>query len=209
MELEQPKQQRRYSPEVRRSMILDNAAEIVNREGISNLSMEIISRNAGISKSLMYKYFDSLNDLLKELLERELESQRRLQFQAAEGANTFEELVKNITHQYLMYIDKRGLIIERLQSEPSISELHDPTDYGRTAAVEYLTPIVSKTFDMPLELARATTDISFGLPSAAGQYLLRREMTLDEVEQLASTMIIGTFMAVRDDYFARKKQLIR
>lgn len=190
-------------------MILDHTAEIVNREGISNLSMEGISKSAGVSKSLMYKYFDSLTDLLKELLERELKAQRSLQFKAAESATTFEELIRNITHQYLTYIDERGLIIERLQSEPSISEFHDPTDYARSSAVGYITPIVSKTFDIPPELAKATTDISFGLPSAAGSYLLRGEMTLEEVEELTCTMIISTFIAVRDDFFTRQKKLVR
>ena len=29
---------------------------------------------------------------------------------------------------------------------------------------------------MPIELARAATDISYGIPASAGEYLLRREM---------------------------------
>ncbi len=190
-------------------MILDNAAKIIASEGISNLSMEQISRNAGISKSLMYKYFDSLTELLKELLKRELEALRRLQFEAAESARTFEELVRNITHQYLSYIDERGLIIERLQSEPRVSDMHDPTDYGRTAAVDYLAPIVSKHFDMPADLARAATDISFGLPASAGEYLLREDMGRDELEELTVSMIIGTFTMVRNDYLTRKQELKR
>jgi len=190
-------------------MILDSAAEIINSEGMSNLSMEKISSHADISKSLMYKYFDNLTDLLKELLKRELESLRRLQFKAAENANTFEELVRGVTYEYLSYINSRGLIIERLQSDPSVSDFSDPTDYGRSTSVDYLASLVAKTFHMPLELARAATDISFGLPSAAGHYLLSGAMSLDEVVELTSTMIIGSVMVVRDEYFARKKNLIR
>ena len=176
---------------------------------MSELSMEAIGQHADVSKSLMYKYFDSLQDLLKELLDRELTALRRLQDAAAERATTFEELVKGITHVYLSYIEERGLIIERLQADPSISKMHDPTDYQRTSAVEYLAEIVSKNFDMPMDIARAVTDISFGLPAAAGDYLLRSEIEREVIEELTVSMIIGTMSSVRFDYFARKRKLKR
>ena len=190
-------------------MILDHTSRIVATEGVAGLSMERISREADISKSLMYRYFDSLTELLRELLQRELKSLRRAQAEAAESANTFEELVRNVTHQYLKYIDKRGLIIERLQAEPSVSDMNDPTDYGRTAAVEYLAEIVSKNFDMPIDIAKAATDISFGLPAAAGEYLLSGHLDLEQVEDLTVSMIIGAVTAARNDYLTKMKPFKR
>lgn len=205
----QEQTRQRYSPEIRRSMILDDAAKCIASGGISNLSMERIGRNAGISKSLMYKYFENLTDLLKELLKRELQELRRLQFAAAEKANTFEELVRGVTHEYLCYIEKRGLIIERLQSEPSVSNMHDPTDFGRGKAVDYLSSIVVKNFDLPEDLARAATDISFGLPASAGEYLLREKMDRKQLEDLTVSMIIGTLTNLRNDYTTRSQELKR
>ncbi len=190
-------------------MILDEAASLVARDGIAGLSMDQISRNAGISKSLIYNYFDNLTQLLQELLERELKTLRQQQFQAAETAQTFEQLVRGITHQYLSYINARGLIIERLQTEPSISDQHDPTDYDRKTSVDYLSQIVAKNFDLPIELARAATDISFGLPASAGHYLLHSDMTLEQVEDITVTMIIGSVEKLRDEYLTRKKILRR
>ena len=209
MTVEAIKQRRRFSPEKRRSLILDCAADIVAREGVAQISMEAIGREAGVSKSLVYNYFDNLTLLLRELLERELRSLRRRQIEAAEQAETFEQLVRNVTHEYLCYIEERGLIIERLQSEPSVSDMHNPTDYSREASVDYLTPIVVNHFDMPPDLARATTDISFGLPAAAGEYLLRTGMDLQQLEDLTVTMIIGTFTAARNDYLTKKRRLKR
>ena len=107
---------RRYSPEKRKSLILDHTAEIVARDGVAVLTMESIAKEAGISKSLVYTYFENLTELLRALLKRELRAQRELQFREAEAATTFEELVRGVTHQYLKYIEDRGLIIERLQS---------------------------------------------------------------------------------------------
>ncbi len=151
-------ERQRYRPEVRRSMILDEAASIVATDGVASVTVDAISKNAEISKSLIYNYFDNLTELLKELLQRELKMLRRKQFQAAEAATTFEELVRGVTHQYLTYIDERGLIIERLQTEPSISSMHDPTDFDRASAVEYIANIVESNFSLPSQVARATAN---------------------------------------------------
>ncbi|MEL6956927.1 MAG: helix-turn-helix domain-containing protein [Pseudomonadota bacterium] len=200
---------RRYSPRVRRAMILDAAAEMVARNGVSSVSFEAVSQEAGISKSLVYNYFDGVPDLLKELLERELREQRRLQFEAAERATTFEELVRFITREYLSYIDRRGLIIERLQADPASSDKNMPAFYSKSPAVDYLAPLVAQHFDLPELEARAATEVSFGLPAAAGEYLLRREMDLQALEDLTVSMIIGAIVRARNDYLAQRRTLQR
>jgi TetR/AcrR family transcriptional regulator, fatty acid biosynthesis regulator len=204
-----PKERRHYSPEKRRELILDHTADIVARDGVATLSIEQIGREAGISKSLVYAYFPNLTELLRELYQREMKHLRRLQAAAAAGADTFEGLVRSVTHEYLKYYDERGLIIERLQNEPSVSGMHDPTDYGRDAAVDYLTDIVMTHFELPRDIARAATDISFGLPASAGSYLRRHDLPLKTIEDLTVTMIIGTIMNVKNEYVARKQPLKR
>lgn len=203
------KRRTRLDPEQRRSLILDHTAEIIAAEGVAALSMERVGREAGISKSLVYNYFPNLGELLSELLERELRRLRRLQGEAAEGATTFEGLVRAVTHVYLKYIDERGLIIERLQSEPTVSAIHDPTEYGREAAVDYLADIVMRHFDLPAEVARAATDISFGLPASAGAYLLRHGMSHQELEDLTVTMILGSMTALKTEHISRMQPLKR
>ncbi len=195
---------RRYGPKVRREMILDKTAEIIASEGLSNLSMEKIGQHAGVSRSLVYNYFDSQAELLKELLRRELKTLRMRQFAAAEGAKTFEDLVRSVTHEYLSYIDKRGLIIEQLQSDPGISGGNDPTDFDRETSVQYLAPLAAKQFGLPLPLARAAVDISFGLPASAGAYLLKRELDLQTVEDITVSMILGTLLQVKSDYMTKR-----
>ena len=201
------KKRTRLDPKERKQSILDCAAEIVAEEGVAAMTMDVLGRRAGISKSLVYNYFSNTTEVLSELLERELRRLRRAQTKAAEDATTFEGLVRAVTHEYLKYINERGLIIERLQAEPSVSAIHDPTDYGRDNAVFYLAEIVARHFDLPLEIARAATDISFGLPATAGAYLLRGDLDLEQLEDLTSTMIIGTFTAIRSDYMVRKRPI--
>lgn len=203
------KRRTRLDPQERRKRILDHTAEIVAAEGVAALSMERIGREAGISKSLVYNYFPNLTELLSELLERELRRLRRMQGEAAEGAATFEGLVRAVTHVYLKYIDERGLLLERLQAEPTVSAVHDPTEYGRDAAVDYIAEIVARHFELPLEIARAATDISFGLPATAGAYLHRHAMGRKELEDITVTMILGAVTALKTEYTARRQPLSR
>lgn len=111
-----------------------------------------------------------------------------------------QQMVRSITHAYLSYIDERGLIIERLQAEPSVSQHHDPTDFNRNAAADYMAEIVMKYYKLTPEIARAATDISFGLPASAGSYLSRGELALKTIEDLTVTMIMGTLAGLEQQF---------
>ncbi|MEM7612008.1 MAG: helix-turn-helix domain-containing protein [Pseudomonadota bacterium] len=201
---------RRLAPEVRRAAILDEAARIVASDGVSALSMERLGRESGVSKSLVYAYFPSMTELLRALLKRELKRLRKQQMAAAEKARTFEELVRAVTHAYLSYIAERGLLIHRLQSDPIVAEGHgSPTDYSRNSAVTYLAEIISDNFGIPMDLAMPATDISFGLPAAAGDYLDRNDIDFKMLEDLTVTMIIGSLVALEENYAVKHKELVR
>ena len=199
----------RLAPSERQSLILDHTAQIIAREGVSALSMDRIGREAGISKSLVYNYFPNMTDLLRQLLQREWRRLRRLQAEAADKAETFEGLVRAVTHVYLKYIDERGMLIERLQSEPSVSAIHDPTEFSRDQAVGYLAEIVTENFGLPPDIAKAATDISFGLPAAAGAYLQQRKLSRDQLEDMTVTMIMGTFNELMREQTARLRPIQR
>ena len=202
-----PPKRSRYSPEKRKALILDHTAEIVARDGVAQLSVEAIGKEAGISKSLVYAYFPNLTEVLRALYQREMRRLRRLQAEAARNANTFEELVRSVTHVYLSYINERGRIIERLQAEPSVSGGHDPTDFSRDIAVDHLTKVIVDHFGLPYPIARAATDISFGLPATAGAYLQRGELDLQVLEDITVTMIIGSILQLKSDFIMRQQPL--
>ncbi|BFM18491.1 hypothetical protein R50073_46740 [Maricurvus nonylphenolicus] len=190
----------RLSPEARIAEILDHAAAIVSSEGVAAVSMERVGKEAGISKSLVYSYFPSNTELLKALLQRELQELRRKQTRASLRAETFEQMVRGITREYLAHIEQRGLLIYRLQSEPSVSGGGAITDYGRDASVQYLAEIVHRVFDIPMSIAVPATDISFGLPDAAGNYLDEKKADRQTVEDITVAMIIGSVKALKDNY---------
>lgn len=202
------KQRQRLAPEARQSSLLDHAAEIVAAEGLAAVTMERVAREAGVSKSLVYVYFQSTTELLQALLQRELKRLRRRQVEAADKSHTFRELVRNVTHAYLTYIKERGLIIHRLQGEPSVAQgTGNPTDFKHDDAVIFLAEIVRDHFDIPMELAIPASSISFGLPIAAGDYLDSKDADLKTIEDLTVTMIIGSVEALQKNYMTTHKPL--
>lgn len=204
------KQRLRLAPEVRRESILKHTAEIISSEGMAAVSMERIGRQAGVSKSLIYAYFPNLTELLRELLHQELKHLRQRQMEASEQAQTFEQLVRTVTHAYLEYIEEHGLLIHRLQAEPSVAQGRTgPVDYAREASVNTVAEIISSNFDIPMEVAIPATDISYGLPQFAGDYLINNDVDEQFIEDLTVTMIIGSIEALQQNFTTRLKPLKR
>lgn len=204
---ETTKTRTRLSPEVRKNLILDAAAEVVAAEGVSALSMDKLGKAAGISKSLVYAYFPSTKELLQTLLKREHKRLRKLQNEAARSAETFEQLVRRMTTTYLTYMEERGLILDRLAAEPSLAEQGDPTEYSRESAVNYLASLISENYDIDISVAIPAVDISFGMPAAAGHYLTRHDVSRQTIEDITVAMIIGSIEAVRNKYETSLKSL--
>jgi|TARA_B110000259_G_scaffold1000_1_gene1224 AcrR family transcriptional regulator len=190
-------------------MILDCAAKIVADEGVAAVSMERLSKDAKISKALVYNYYPSVTVLLQTLLNREYRHLRKLQLDAAESAETLEQLTRRVTKVYLSYIKDRGMLIERLAVEPSVANSGDPTKYGREAAVTYLAQIISDNFNIDMQVAKPAVDISYGMPAAAGQYLIHHDVNLQTIEDITVTMILGSYEAIQKKYETSLKPLIK
>lgn len=196
-----PKKKRiRLSPEVRKDLILDKVADIVANEGVSALSMDRIGKEAEISKSLVYAYFPTLKEMLQTLLKREYQSLRALQDEAAQSAETFEQLVRRVTSTYMTYMEQRGLILDRLTAEPNLAEMSDPTEFSRETAVKYLANVVHEHFEIELEIALPAVDISFGMPAAAGHYLIKHNASRQTIEDITVAMILGSIEALSKSY---------
>lgn len=55
--------------ESRREQIIHTALGLFSKEGYGHVSIASLAKHAGISKGLMYNYFESKEDLLKEVIE--------------------------------------------------------------------------------------------------------------------------------------------
>lgn len=188
---------RRLDPQVRRDLILDQAARVVLAEGLSALSMEGVGRAAGVSKALVYAYFPTKAALLSDLLVREYRSFQVQARAAAERATSFESLIRLTTRAHLDHVATRGALIQKLLGEPLAAEaLRAAEGKGRQLTVGFFAREVAREYDVPLATAATVSDLLMGLTSAAGDHLIRVGGDVDEVEDMVVEMILAALRQV-------------
>jgi AcrR family transcriptional regulator len=117
---------RRLSVEQRREHLLDVAADVLREDGTAAFSMEAVKERAGVSRGLVYVYFQNADELAFALYEREVaELDRRIG--EVRGVKGFEERVRAAMKTYLDFAGERGGVLAMLQvklsgrwAEPSV-----------------------------------------------------------------------------------------
>lgn len=191
-----PKTRTRLAPAERRVQILECAARLITSEGLDVLSMERVAEEAGVSKALVYAYFESRKGLLAQLLESDLNRIQAEQARAAQGAQTFPELVKATTHIALSEIEQRGPLLRRLLNEPSLtSPVGLVRMRGHDANAKYLARRIQREFDVTYGDALKLTEIGLGLTIAAGELIQRGGARREDIEETTCAMIVGAVRA--------------
>lgn len=78
--------------------ILNKSYELISRFGLRGFTMDEISRELGISKKTVYKYFESKNQLISSIVDRIVEVEKRTFREEVEMRSTwFEKLEAMLT----------------------------------------------------------------------------------------------------------------
>ncbi|MCP9770875.1 TetR/AcrR family transcriptional regulator [Lacihabitans sp. LS3-19] len=81
---------------VSRKKIIDTALMLFGSNGFANTSISQIAKEAGISKGLMYNYFESKDDLLEKVILETVESMQGFYLEFLEEADARKMLLKMI-----------------------------------------------------------------------------------------------------------------
>lgn len=195
----------RLEPEARRAQILECAARLVATEGLEAVSMDRVARDAGVSKALIYTYFQSRKALLAQLLEDDLDRIQAEQAAAALGAESFPELVRATTHIALVEIERRGPLLRRLLNEPSLTDAVGLVRMrAHHANARYLARRIRSEFAVSLADALRLTEIGLGLTIAAGDLIQRGKARREDIEETTCAMILGSVRAGADSIRRRQ-----
>jgi TetR/AcrR family transcriptional regulator, fatty acid biosynthesis regulator len=187
----------RLAPEARAGQILDAAARLLMAEGFTEVSMERLGREAGISKALVYNYFPNRNDLLRALLEREMGLLRENQAVAVKQAESFEELVRRTTRLYIENMQSRGPLLRKLWAEPAVARsLADENLRGRDKAMRYLARQVAAEYTLPPDVALSAVDMQMAMTEAAAQHLSQSHDDVDFATDICVTLLLGGLEAL-------------
>ncbi len=197
---------RRINPTVRKHMILDKAAVLIAAEGVSAATMERIGREAGVSKPLVYAYFQNVTNLLQELLLRDQQRLWELQTAAVSEAKNFEELIRFTTRTYLKHTEQNGMHIQRLMNEPSIAAVYlERENEGRERVAEFLAKEIAHTFNVPRDIAKLATEVSMGMTGVAGELVSRGVVGRKKIEDIVICLFTGSTASLSEKYNKGKR----
>lgn len=198
------RRRQRLAPEERASQILDFAARLIIEEGLTELSMERLGREAGISKALIYNYFPNRSDLLRALLEREMEVLRERQVEQIHLATDFRDLVYRTTRTYVAQVKERGALLQRLWAEPSVARsVADQNLDKREEALRFMVHQVVKVYNLPKDVATSAVDMGMAMTEAAAQHLPSSRNDVDFATNICVSLLIGGLEALALEH-ARK-----
>ena len=183
---------RRLAPEERAAQILDVAARLLMDEGFTEVSMERMGREAGVSKALIYNYFPSRNDLLRALLEREVGALRQTQVREVAAAENFHDLVRRTTRLYIQHMQARGALLRKLWAEPAVARsMADDDLRRRDEAMHYFARRVMREYGLPRDVAMPAVDMQMAMTEAAAQHLSQSDDDVDFATDLCVTLLLG------------------
>jgi AcrR family transcriptional regulator len=134
----------RMTASERREQLLDVTKAIVVADGFHAVSIEAVSRAAGITRPIVYGHFEDLGGLLEALVERE--SRRAL----SQLPDTYDDLLGALT-AYLRAVktdpDTWRLVLMPQEGAPRL--LHERIAAGRAAVVARLAVAIAPGSGLP------------------------------------------------------------
>jgi len=192
-----PRPRQRLAPAERAGQILDFAARLIIDEGLTELSMERLGREAGISKALIYNYFPNRHDLLRALLEREMEVLRERQLEQIRAATDFRDLVYRTTRTYVAQVKERGALLQRLWAETAVARtVADENVRKREEALRFMVRQVVKVYGLPKDVATSAVDMGMAMTEAAAQHLPSSHNDVDFATNICVSLLIGGLEAL-------------
>lgn len=198
---EPPPRRQRLSPEVRAGLILDCAAKLILDDGFTEISMERVGRDAGVSKALIYNYFPNLTDLLRALLEREIAALRERSILEVTASGNYEDLIRRTTRMYIRHVLERGPLLHRLWKESSVARSVAEVDrLGRDETLRYFVKRVRKEYGLPLNVAIAAVDMQMAMTETAAQHLSNTNNDVDLATDICVHLLLGGMASLAAGY---------
>lgn len=182
----------RLSPQARADQILEQTADLIQREGLSAVTMERLAKDSGISKGLVYNYFPSRDALLAALLHKEQSQLRDRGMAEALRVDTFEALIEGTTRIYLEQTHDRGAVIMPLLADPSVARLmEEALREERDRTIRYFVRAARREYGLDLPTAITAVDTLMNLTGAMGRLVAAGSVTVEDGTQMCVQLLTG------------------
>lgn len=184
------RQRTRFSAEARREQLVEAAADLIAKEGLSAASMKAVARAVGISEAQAHNHFPRRQDLLLALARRELHAmETRRREELNRGHDRYTRMTLS-TVAYLREVSERGVLIQVLLNSAEVREgLRAERQVTRRWDAKRIADEMTARYRLPDELAFAHTTVLTSLSLRAGRLLAAGKLDLEAAERLTLALL--------------------
>jgi len=187
----------RLSTAARHDQILESAARLILAEGVGRCTLETVAVAAGISKALIYRHFNSREDLLRAVLEREYD------IMDAHGMNdyspnaSFEEFFSDNLPKVFQYLIERGPVIRAMFNDRAVAKLLREAAVARRASkTAFYRDKARETFGLDARTTQLGVILTTNAPVASARALRSFHIEPGDAAEFWTTFLTGGWTAI-------------
>lgn len=184
---------RRLPLVARKAQMLDIAGRLCLDEGIDEVSLNRVAREAGISEAQAHNCFARRIDMLSALARREIEEyeiSRRAVVQR--GRDRMTQIVMS-TVNYLSEAGRRGALLQALLLEPDVREImRGDFEITRSMVSKPIVQAMSSSYGMSEEEAYGSNWLVTAISLRAGSLVSAGRLSTENAIRLCLPMVMGS-----------------
>ena len=166
--------------------LLDSAAMVIQEKGLSNLTIEAVAKEGKVSAPLIYKYFETRLELLRQLLRREHQRFVDRSLNRLQKSAEFWVFIEMIVRSYFEEYSRRDLL-DTLQNESEVlMGALDIKKQEQEQVIAYIQNRIAEEYSIDPELSALTTRWIIAASKASASY--SRHHGGDEEQQVLATL---------------------
>ncbi len=167
------------------------------RDSAASVTMARIAESAGVSKALLYAYFENMTALLRAVYQRETQRLNEQHMAALREPHAFEDMVRTTARISRQTHASRQRLIERLAADPLLADVvADEERRNRARVVRFLAKAVTAHFGISGVLARRATRLALRYEPEAR--LSTRDA--DALDEIWGAMMVGAMHELERRY---------
>lgn len=191
------KRAKRLSTEERRDQILESAAHLILNYGVSRCTLESVAVEAGISKALIYRHFNSREELFKAVLKREYAIMRERRVGAFTETLSLEDFLRSSQPRTFQYLHDRGPIVRAMFSDRSVANLlRDDDTRHRASVLRFYVRKVADTYALPERTALLGVLLIMNASVSSARALRSFSIDPKEAADFWATFVLGGWTAI-------------
>jgi AcrR family transcriptional regulator len=188
----------RLTPQARRTQLMDAAGALAIELGYLPLPPERLSREAGVSKALIYAYFPTQRDLFNAVLARQFEALAAAGLGQASCNGDLLDAAQACSQIYFEQIARHGPLTHLiLRDHLMVAHISADNRRFRDRIILRLARLARRELRLPAKETIAAINLVTTIPEQAGRLAWSGEMERDRARLLMSELVASSVAALR------------